>query len=165
MGSPNFFTGCDCILNFGIEFDDSIDQEDFCMNSRDDIGEKIDAVNDSLTFFRVLERPGYHSGLQIYLEQLHSVEWFWEYYARFWSSESEIGYHGDDGEWNEIILDSCYQTAIEQGLFSIDNLRTMINEEQDIAENKIKAIAKEFYLGEVVGRGFTSSVNYEWLTA
>jgi hypothetical protein len=67
MGSPNFYTGNEVLLNFGIDFDNNQDEELFWLDDRDNVGESLDKANDQLTFHKIIESFGYHSGMQIKL--------------------------------------------------------------------------------------------------
>ncbi|MFZ7793221.1 MULTISPECIES: hypothetical protein [Acinetobacter] len=165
MGSPNFLTAESCISNFGIEFDSSESENLFYMDERDELGEKLDHANDNLTFFKLYERPGYHSGFQIYLEQLNSADYFWNNYARYWSVDEEIGFYNDAGEWVEVSLSKKHTEALKNENFCLEDLKEVLNLEEEKAKLLIQKIAKAHGLGEVIGKNFSSSVNYDWLKA
>ncbi|HCW5913672.1 hypothetical protein [Acinetobacter baumannii] len=165
MGSPNFYTGNEILLNFGIDFDSNQDEELFWLDDRDNVGESLDKANDQLTFHKIIESFGYHSGMQIYLVKPNSASYYWENYAQYWNEEKETGFYDDHGYWVEVSLTSEYQNHVDNKTFTFHHLVEIINSEYQVAEKLIKEIAQTHSFGEVVGKGFTSSVKYGWFIA
>ena len=165
MGSPNFYTGNEALQNFGIDFDSTDDENIFWACDRDQVGEELDAANDQLTFFKLIEKPGYHSGLQVYLIQLNSAEYYWENYAKYWHEENDYGFYSDQGYWVYVSLHEKYLNLIENNKFTDNHLKEIMAAELEVATKLIKQIAQTHSLGEVTGKGFTSSINYGWFEA
>ncbi|CAM0790773.1 hypothetical protein [Acinetobacter beijerinckii] len=165
MGSPNFYTSNEALLNFGIDFDSNQDEELFWSDVRDKIGESLDKANDQLTFHKIIESFGYHSGMQIYLVKPNSASYYWENYAQYWNEENDAGFYNEQGYWVGVSLNAEYQSHVDKKTFSFHHLVEIINSEYQFAEKLIKQIAQTYSFGEVVGKGFTSSVKYGWFVA
>lgn len=154
MGSPNFRTA-NIILNMGLEFDES-DDNDYDQDYRDEMYNEIKAKIEDLPrmhFHQVVLEYGYHSGFQLILEEL--------------IPESYVDdCMGDLYKYNECSLPSGYTFEIQdldhapRRAVNITrrNLKIAINGEMKEAFNAVLAIAEEFGLGQVHGLNYTSSV-------
>lgn len=154
MGSPNFNTSSDILLNLATKESDRDDQ-DYC----DDIAEIRTEIESELQklqrldFYKVQIESGYHQGFQVMLltdmsdtyiqDCINDLEKYKECYR-------------PDGYVFEM-QDLQFSTANAVNVTRYNLERTIIREYKYI-HNELLRIAKEYGLGEVHGQTWTSSV-------
>lgn len=161
MGSPNFRTDNDFVLNVGIE-SDCTDVDDYLMDDLSyQIAESEKWYNNlnQIWFHTIETEPGYHSGYQIMIKPLceNSDDMFgfvkaWQDYKEFYTKE---GYQAE--------LSDCpyFRKGIKN--LTMHNLKQAIAREENYLYNSLLKHASENGLGIVVGLSWTSHVCYQTL--
>ncbi len=161
MGSPNFCTNDDIIFNVAIDGFSYQDNEtgewqydDF---SRDEAKESLEEfINQlpTLWFHSVKYDTGYHEGFQLMLKEeinINEVVRIWEQYREF----SDI--EGYDAQ----ISDCPYfqKNAVNITKYTLEQA---IKRECKLLIEIMTDFAKDNGFGKVVGKSWTSSVDYNW---
>ncbi|UNW11157.1 hypothetical protein MOW14_14735 (plasmid) [Acinetobacter indicus] len=159
MGSPNFYTGNDVIANFAIDYECF----DYELNL---ISEAVEAINANLKLHKIIEKAGYHAGVQWYLVSTHDADALWTE-ARDWTADSEKGVYSDEGYYRELdeLFTAKHVKHLENGTFSFEHLKEVFRAEETAAVEALEQLAESYGLGQVVGKSWTSSVDYTWQAA
>ena len=164
MGSPNFFTNG--LLVVGIEAcnADEQDFEDFTglFELSDTVEEQVKEINRSLVFFSLRHQLGYHSGFQVYIDQDAAPATVFNEYAKYWAAGDAVGVYDCAGSLHEINDEALVQAA-QDGTLTVEQLVAYMAQEQATVTSLLKSLALQHGLGEVIGRSWTSSVDYSWL--
>lgn len=159
MGSPNFRTDNNFVLNVGVEFD----YEDDCLF--DDLNYQYEQSKNfidslELWFFDVSIEQGCHSGFQIYIEPMYSnSDEYWQGIVKVWQDYKEFytkdGYRAD--------LSDCpyFRKGIKNA--TLHNVKQAIAKEEKYLYKALLTHAQNNGLGVIVGQTWTSHVCYSTL--
>lgn len=154
MGSPNFDTNSDILVNVAIDYEN---QEDYTYDIVSDYHKAELFVKSIETWFYHLElNAGYHSGFQIavrstYDDYIESVLKDWAEYKQFYDCEGRM-------------YDLVYCEYFKRSDVNVTrhNLESAMKRELKYLTNLVETFAKNNGMGRVVGKTWTSSVNYDW---
>lgn len=162
MGSPNFYTGNELLLNFALDGDCDESCDGYCdCGMQNDLSNTYKLAEDfisslpTLYFHKIELNSGYHQGFQVYLSQERTVAgvvYDWDKYKEF----SDI-----DG-YNVDIYDCGYFRANVKNATEF-NVQYAVKCELAALSELLTDFARSNSLGEVVGYTWTSSVCYDWL--
>lgn len=165
MGSPNFRTDNELLVNFAVEAehdDECLEDSRYCSCGIGEyIAEQKEAIESFINSFGVtffhnfVVSDGYHSGFQVYIIEARKPEDL----ALEWTNYKEFS--STDG-YNYEVADCVYfkKGVVNATLYncqyaSKSELKTMLK--------ALTKLAREQRLGELVGKTWTSSVSYDWL--
>lgn len=156
MGSPNFDTNSDILVNVAIDYNDFYDEDEDTYYCDIDLIDDTELFVDSLRtwFHSVKIQDGYHSGFQIKVAECVDSDGIvtdWQDYRQF---SDKDGYLCD-------IRDCPYfaSNAVNITYFTVK--RAMKKELAYLTE-QVETFAKDNGMGRVVGKTWTSSVDYDW---
>ena len=170
MGSPNFYTNAEGV-NFAIDAepftytpevdeDEEIGEPYFDESAYRDVSESASELeqklNDKTFFHSVVMSYGYHEGFQLYIEQ-QTLE---DATVESWNNYKEFSDLNGNGYEDLSEIPYFNKNAKNVTHFS---LKTAIKREYDYLAGELTKFAKENYMGEVVGKSWTSCVSYDWL--
>ncbi|HFG7030778.1 TPA: hypothetical protein ACGIK9_003277 [Acinetobacter baumannii] len=165
MGSPNFYTNTQ-LLNVAACLDNSdySDEDDSCLDSDleliQDKRTEMEAFISNLPtlYWHNIElNNGYHDGFQVYIEE----NWknFDAYVDQILSDWDKWNYF-TDSQGYEVELQNCAYFRKNIKNLTRNELKRAINREAKELHNLLLEKAQELYLGEVLGKTWTSYVHY-----
>lgn len=154
MGSPNFNTSDDILLNLAT-FETASQDEDYTYELNDTRKEIETALNQlrDLDFYKVQIESGYHEGFQIMLVSDMPSEYVAECVLDFEKYKEAYKPNGYAFVMEDLQFSKPYMVNVTK-----QNLQRTIDAEYKYIHNELLRIAEEHGLGEVHGKTWTSHV-------
>lgn len=158
MGSPNFATNSDILVNVAIDYNDFYDEDEDTFNYDTGLIDDAELFVNSLRtwFYEVNLIDGYHSGFHITVMECvtsDGVVLDWNNYKYF---QDKDGY--------SCTLDCCPYFASNAVNITYFTIKRAMKKELAYLTEQVETFAKDNGMGRVMGKTWTSSVNYDWST-